>query len=307
MPTSVATVTANGVAKTYTISYNANGGTGAPGNQIKTHNKDLILSNTKPSRTGYAFKEWNTKSNGSGTSYSSGGAYKANAAVTLYAQWTIIDNNPPVLNCVVPTSIRTGSVRYTKSMFSCTDSESGVGKIQYLVSDSPIEIADFTDLNTTKSAIRIICVDNAGNKTGKTCYTGVDNVPPMSPEFFRSNQESSNIISVTCNDWPTNPDYEKECTITVKKNMSFNYTWNYGWDRTNDRACDDQNISISCAGYDSTTEKIYRMDGTLLRTHTVYHEYFPYYYYYNNHYRILTSKDKLGNVSKALRLNIVYQ
>ena len=75
---------------TYTVSYNANGGSGAPGNQTKTYGTDLTLSGTKPTRTGYNFKNWNTKEDGSGTSYSAGGTYTANAAVTLYAQWTLI-------------------------------------------------------------------------------------------------------------------------------------------------------------------------------------------------------------------------
>lgn len=78
------TVTPN----TYTVSYNANGGSGAPSAQTKTHGVNLTLSSTKPTRTGYTFKNWNTAANGSGTSYSAGGTYSANAAATLYAQWT---------------------------------------------------------------------------------------------------------------------------------------------------------------------------------------------------------------------------
>lgn len=75
-------------ANTYTVSYNANGGSGAPANQTKTYGVTLTLSNTKPTRTGYTFSAWNTAQNGSGTSYAPGGSYTANAAVTLYAQWT---------------------------------------------------------------------------------------------------------------------------------------------------------------------------------------------------------------------------
>lgn len=73
----------------YTIKYNANGGSGQPSNQTKWKNQTLKLSSTKPTRTGYSFKNWNTASNGSGTSYASGANYTANAAATLYAQWNI--------------------------------------------------------------------------------------------------------------------------------------------------------------------------------------------------------------------------
>ena len=74
-------------ANTYTVSYNANGGSGAPGNQTKTYGVNLTLSSTKPTRTGYTFLRWNTKADGTGTSYNSGGTYSANSAVTLYAVW----------------------------------------------------------------------------------------------------------------------------------------------------------------------------------------------------------------------------
>ncbi len=75
-------------ANTYIVKYDANGGSGVPANQTKTYGQTLTLSSTKPTRSGYTFKNWNTKANGTGTSYSAGASYTANAAVTLYAQWT---------------------------------------------------------------------------------------------------------------------------------------------------------------------------------------------------------------------------
>lgn len=76
-------------AWTYAVTYNANGGSGAPDDQIKTHDVTLTLSSTTPTRAGYAFARWNTAANGTGTSYASGGSYTANTAVTLYAQWEV--------------------------------------------------------------------------------------------------------------------------------------------------------------------------------------------------------------------------
>lgn len=75
-------------AKTsYTVSYNANGGSGAPSNQTKYAGTNLTLSSTKPTRTGYTFSKWNTNSSGTGTNYDPGSEYKTDASVTLYAQW----------------------------------------------------------------------------------------------------------------------------------------------------------------------------------------------------------------------------
>lgn len=74
-------------AKTsYTVKYNANGGSGAPSSQTKTHGTALTLSSTKPTRTGYSFQGWATSSTGS-VAYAAGGSYTSNASVTLYAVW----------------------------------------------------------------------------------------------------------------------------------------------------------------------------------------------------------------------------
>lgn len=72
----------------YTVTYNANGGTGAPSAQTKYHDKALTLVNTKPARSKYTFVEWNTNAKGTGTSYEPGGTYTGNANLTLYAIWT---------------------------------------------------------------------------------------------------------------------------------------------------------------------------------------------------------------------------
>ena len=71
----------------YKVTYNANGGSGAPSAQTKWKDQTLVLSSTKPTRTGHSFSKWNTASGGTGTSYSPGGNYTANANATLYAQW----------------------------------------------------------------------------------------------------------------------------------------------------------------------------------------------------------------------------
>ena len=76
-------------AKThYTVTFDANGGSGAPGAQTKWYGENLTLSTTKPTRTGYQFAGWNTNSSGTGTNYASGGTYSANSAAKLYAKWT---------------------------------------------------------------------------------------------------------------------------------------------------------------------------------------------------------------------------
>ena len=71
----------------YTVTYNANGGSGAPAAQTKYYGKDLTLSTAKPARTNYTFLGWATGSGAAKAEYQPGGAYAKNANVTLYAVW----------------------------------------------------------------------------------------------------------------------------------------------------------------------------------------------------------------------------
>ena len=73
---------------TYTVSYNANGGTGAPASQTKQYNVNLTLSSTIPTKSGYTFSGWSTSSSATSVNYTAGATYTNNASVTLYAVWT---------------------------------------------------------------------------------------------------------------------------------------------------------------------------------------------------------------------------
>ena len=74
-------------AHTYTITYHANGGSGAPASQTKTHGVNLTLSSTRPTRTGYSFLGWSTSSAATSATYRPGGSFTTNANTTLYAVW----------------------------------------------------------------------------------------------------------------------------------------------------------------------------------------------------------------------------
>jgi hypothetical protein len=82
---------------TYTISYDANGGTGTIAPDTKTHDVPLTLSDGSGfTREGYIFSNWNSSADGSGTAYAAGATYTENADITLYAIWsevTSVDQN----------------------------------------------------------------------------------------------------------------------------------------------------------------------------------------------------------------------
>ena len=75
------------VKKTYTVSYNANGGINPPSSQTKIHGETLTLTSAIPSRDGYDFKGWSTSSSATSATYAAGGSYTSNASITLYAVW----------------------------------------------------------------------------------------------------------------------------------------------------------------------------------------------------------------------------
>lgn len=108
---------------TYTISYNANGGSGAPGNQTKTYGTNLTLSSTKPTRTYYTFLGWSTSSTATSASYGAGATLTSDlsttngATVTLYAVWL---PNPPTSLTITRTGSTTTSISVSVSATGLT-------------------------------------------------------------------------------------------------------------------------------------------------------------------------------------------
>lgn len=79
----------------HTVSYNANGGSGAPGGQTKWWGEVLTLSSTRPTRANHTFLGWATSANGA-VAYQPGGRYGADNNVTLYAVWKLATKPPTI-------------------------------------------------------------------------------------------------------------------------------------------------------------------------------------------------------------------
>lgn len=95
-PSSNITLYAIWTANSYTVSYDANGGTGAPSNHTKYHDSTLILSSAKPTRANYNFKGWALTASATSASYQPGGSYTSNSSVTLYAVWELAYSIPRI-------------------------------------------------------------------------------------------------------------------------------------------------------------------------------------------------------------------
>lgn len=128
-------------ANTYKVTYNANGGSGAPAAQTKTYGKALTLSSTKPTRTNYTFKGWGTSASSTTVAYSAGATYSANAAITLYAVWELAYTKPRIVMGAVRrcasdgTASDTGTYASVQFNWGCDKTVSSV-KIEWKLSSS---------------------------------------------------------------------------------------------------------------------------------------------------------------------------
>ena len=71
----------------YTVSYDANGGTGSMSDVKVKENETITIAENTFTRSMSLFVGWNTRADGNGTSYNSGVSLVVTGNVTLYAQW----------------------------------------------------------------------------------------------------------------------------------------------------------------------------------------------------------------------------
>lgn len=89
-PNASRTLTAECTVPEYTVTYNANGGTGAPSSQTQSGGTTLIISQTRPTRINYVFLGWAEDVDDADdgiVDYEPGDEYTAGVSTTLYAAW----------------------------------------------------------------------------------------------------------------------------------------------------------------------------------------------------------------------------
>lgn len=143
--------TANWRANTYTVAYNANGGSGTTASSSHTYGVAKTLTANAFTRTGYTFKGWNTKADGSGASYTNSQSVSNltstnGSTVTLYAQWTA---NTYTYNIVYKSS--TGKALGTSTVagtFGSSKSVSAPAKTGYTTPSAQTVVFDSTSAKT---------------------------------------------------------------------------------------------------------------------------------------------------------------
>ncbi|MBR5201658.1 MAG: InlB B-repeat-containing protein [Clostridia bacterium] len=74
-------------AYTFTISYDANGGKGAPASVTKTYGYAVSINGIEPTRSGYAFLGWAKEADATSAEYRPNDIFTDNADTVLYAVW----------------------------------------------------------------------------------------------------------------------------------------------------------------------------------------------------------------------------
>lgn len=174
--------------KSYTVTFNANGGSNAPDPQTKTHGVNLTLSSSQPTRTGYAFCGWAVSSSATTADYASGGTYSADESTTLYAVWSASSGEhtltynanggtgapPPetkTYSAGSPTSFTVSSVQPSRSGYRFLGwSSSAGGTVQYTAGDS-ISASEDRTLYAVWSPVYTVTFDANGGTGAPAAQT----------------------------------------------------------------------------------------------------------------------------------------
>ena len=168
----------------YTVTFNANGGEGQMDNQQISYNTPTALSKNVFIKFGYTFARWNTKADGSGTSYSDEQVVSITDNLNLYAQWEeefdyIINNyqydeeNNYIINIPINTEINTFTSYFTLNYGYGIDVDyKTIDNKQLLYTGSKVRITK--GLNVYKEITNVIAGDTNGD--GKINYLDYVNV-----------------------------------------------------------------------------------------------------------------------------------
>ena len=176
----------------YTVSFDANGGTGAPADQIKRHDTSLTLSLVKPQRNGYRFLGWSTQKNATSPTYLAGSVYTANQAVKLYAVW---EKEPAVLEKV---SIKTAPSKTTYTIGETLDTSGLVLLLTYNDGSTKTVSTGFTTsgFDASTAGTKTVTVTYEGKTTTFT-VTVQPNTSIAAPQFVLESKRAQKGQEVT--------------------------------------------------------------------------------------------------------------
>lgn len=262
------------------ITYNANGGSGAPADQVADYNKVIGITTTKPTRTNRTFLGWSTSSSGTPiAARAPGSSFPENApSEILYAVWS-----PELYDLTI---WRTGG--------SGVSDPTNMGMLLRM----QFYIGDFTDYTIKVGSTVIPKQDNAGNGTRNLTigsqYLDTTNFDPTKDytvsvtatnakgsrtvsaklsktAYFKPTVTSASAYRYTSN-WETPVDDGSHPAMTAKFSVytTSNVTYKF-------RIYDDENVVIydgeTHSGVSSTSGRLYSYRGAIVVDPEKYYTY----------------------------------
>ena len=112
----------------HTVTYDANGGSGAPGSQTKHYANPMTIADTIPVLDGKIFKGWSEDSSAASAEYQPGGTFVKDIDATLYAVW---EEDPALVKPLTIVSISDDFYGKTGTQASFRIEAEGSGTISY--------------------------------------------------------------------------------------------------------------------------------------------------------------------------------
>lgn len=204
-PTISKTATISVPAKSsYTITYNANSGSGTPSNQTKWYDEALTITTTTPVKDGYTFKGWATSAGiaASGTvNYASGASYTTNAALSLYAVWELAYQKPVITNVTAERCTSTGA----------DDDEGTYAKVTF-------------DWAVFRSANARYYGGDSHPYNDNTIYEGTVTVGTLSETFTSTAGSGTETVIVGDGSFSTDSPYDVSISITDTQSIVSDHT-----------------------------------------------------------------------------------
>lgn len=178
------------------LSFNPNGGSGTMKEQFVTIGTETALRSNAFTRDGYRFDGWNTKQDGSGSSYEDEGTITLSEHMVLYAQWKAVEKHThhlELVNAVEPGCETEGH----KAYYRCTGCDKwfadAAGSVEITDKNSVIRKATghrwdsgevTKEATYTETGIRTYTCKNDGNHTK-------DEVIPVKQRDYSSDDRDS--------------------------------------------------------------------------------------------------------------------
>ncbi|MBO4855261.1 InlB B-repeat-containing protein [Candidatus Saccharibacteria bacterium] len=228
--------------KNYTITYNANGGTGAPAVQTNKYSVGTKISSTKPTRAYYTFKGWSTNKNATTAQYTGNDTYTGGVSITLYAIWeentrTITyDANggtgaPAAQSAKVNTAITISSTEpvWDNHIFLGWATDADATAASYQAGDSYTSKASATLYALWREELVPIVAYmisyNANGGAGAPENQTVEAGQQLTISSTRPTRDNYNFLGWSLSNTATKADYAPEKSYTIKSDLTLYAVW----------------------------------------------------------------------------------